>query len=93
MSWTEEDWCDLVNKQDERLKQYHSLVTKIQNILTDAGIPDHEEYIDEDLPLDKRVEMLAERYRNVVNLSKMSYVNSPADRDARTKKTIREVDE
>lgn len=78
MGWTDEDWCEVVNKQDERLKQYDSLVTNIRNILTDAGIPDHEEYPDDVvddyekslrtggrmIPLDKRVQMLADRSKN-----------------------------
>jgi hypothetical protein len=59
------------------LEKYDALVTRIRNILTDAGIPDHEEYPKEDvddrekslrtggrmIPLDKRVQMLADLRR------------------------------
>jgi hypothetical protein len=56
------------------LEKYDALVTSIRNILTDAGIPDHEEYPEEDvddrekslrtggrmIPLDRRVQMLVD---------------------------------
>jgi hypothetical protein len=56
-----------------KLEEYDSLITKIRNILTQAGIPDHESYPDEDvddyekslraggrmIPLVERVRMLA----------------------------------
>lgn len=63
------------DKAQQKLEEYDLLVTTIRNILTDAGIPDHEEYPDEDvddhekslrtggrmIPLAKRVQMLADR--------------------------------
>jgi pyrroloquinoline quinone (PQQ) biosynthesis protein C len=63
----------------QKLESYDLLVTTIRNILTDAGIPDHEEYPDEDvderekslrtggrmIPLDRRVKMLVERYNQL----------------------------
>lgn len=75
MSWTDEDWCEEVNRLEERVEQYDVLVTKIRNILTEAGIPEHEEYPDEEvdehesslrtggtiIPLDERVRMLLKR--------------------------------
>lgn len=66
-----DDEASLQNKIDE----YDSLITSIRNALTSAGIPDHEEYPDEEvdarekslrtggrmIPLIKRVQMLADR--------------------------------
>lgn len=100
--WTEENWCELVSELEAKLEKYDVLLTKIRNILTDAGIPDQEEYPDEDvddhekslrsgglvIPLAERVEMLVERYKNVLNLSKMSYVFNPADKNAKLDFTI-----
>lgn len=67
-----------VTLQDQ-IDKYDSLTTRIRNILTDAGIPDHEEYPEEDvddyekslrtggrmIPLDKRVQILVDRFRSV----------------------------
>ncbi len=79
MSWTDEDWCEEVNRLEERIEQYDSLTTSIRNILTEAGIPDREEYPDENvdeyekslrsggkmIPLDERVKHLADLQKPV----------------------------
>lgn len=77
MSRTDKDWRERVNELESRIDQYDSLTTKIRNILTQSGIPDHECYPDEDvderekslrtggrmIPLERRVEMLADKVK------------------------------
>lgn len=72
--WTRAPRCNPCETDDlqEKINEYDSLVTTIRNILTSAGIPDHEDYPDDDvdellraggrmIPLITRVQMLAER--------------------------------
>jgi hypothetical protein len=73
---TKEELADLLN----RLEQYDILTTKIRNILTEVGIPDHEKYPDDEIddrekslrtggrmiPLDKRVKMLIDNYAKTI---------------------------
>jgi hypothetical protein len=63
------------NSLEQDIENYDILVTTIRNILTDAGIPDHEDYPEEDIDdcekslrtggrmisLAKRVKMLADK--------------------------------
>jgi hypothetical protein len=80
----------MVNCDKELLKseENYLLINKIRNILIEAGISDKDK--GKIIPLDEQVKILIDRYRNVINLSKVSYVFNPANKQAKINNPIKD---